>query len=97
MDDVIFEEFKGTGNMEIHLDRKLSEKRIFPAIDIYKSGTRKDELLLTPRERDAALAIRRSLTSNPQDVTESIINSIVRTKSNEEFIQKLKIKRPIQK
>lgn len=83
--------------MEIHLDRKLSEKRIFPAIDIYKSGTRKDELLLTPRERDAALAIRRSLTSNPQDVTESIINSIVRTKSNEEFIQKLKIKRPIQK
>ena len=97
MDDVIFEEFKGTGNMEIHLDRKLSEKRIFPAIDIYKSGTRKDELLLTPRERDAALAIRRSLTSNPQDVTESIINSIMRTKSNEEFIQKLKIKRPIQK
>ena len=97
MDDVIFEEFKGTGNMEIHLDRKLSEKRIFPAIDIYKSGTRKDELLLTLRERDAALAIRRSLTSNPQDVTESIINSIVRTKSNEEFIQKLKIKRPIQK
>ena len=83
--------------MEIHLDRKLSEKRIFPAIDIYKSGTRKDELLLTPRERDAALAIRRSLTSNPQDVTENIINSIVRTKSNEEFIQKLKIKRPIQK
>ena len=59
MDDVIFEEFKGTGNMEVHLDRKLSEKRIFPAIDINKSGTRREDLLLTPKERDAVFALER--------------------------------------
>ena len=93
MDDVIFEEFKGTGNMEVHLDRKLSERRIFPAIDIYKSGTRKDELILTPKEREAAWAIRRSLNNNPQEVTETIINNIVRTENNEQFIQAMKIKR----
>ena len=93
MDDVIFEEFKGTGNMEVHLDRKLSERRIFPAIDIYKSGTRKDELILSPAERDAAWAIRRSVNSNPQDVTENVINSIIRTKTNAEFIQKMKIRK----
>lgn len=93
MDDVIFEEFKGTGNMEVHLDRKLSERRIFPAIDIYKSGTRKDELILSSAERDAAWAIRRSVNTNPQDVTESVINNIIRTKTNEEFIQKMKIRK----
>ncbi len=93
MDDVIFEEFKGTGNMEVHLDRKLSERRIFPAIDIYKSGTRKDELILSPAERDAAWAIRRSVNNNPQDVTENVINSIIRTKTNAEFIQKMKIRK----
>ena len=88
MDDVIFEEFKGTGNMEVHLDRRLSERRIFPAIDIYKSGTRKDELILDKAERDAAWAIRRSLNTNPQEITENIISGIIRTENNEEFIKK---------
>ncbi len=93
MDDVIFEEFKGTGNMEVHLDRRLSERRIFPAIDIYKSGTRKDELILDPKERDAAWAIRRSLNNNPQEITETVITNIIRTKNNEEFISRLKTKK----
>ncbi len=90
MDDVIFEEFKGTGNMEVHLDRRLSERRIFPAIDIYKSGTRKDELILDSAEKEASWAIRRSLNSNPQEITENIISNIVRTKNNLEFIQRLR-------
>ena len=90
MDDVIFEEFKGTGNMEIHLDRKLSEKRIFPAIDIYKSGTRKEELLLTPRQKDAVWHLRRIMSRDQsQDVAEKIISSLVKTSSNNEFIDNL--------
>lgn len=90
MDDVIFEEFKGTGNMEVHLDRKLSERRIFPAIDIYKSGTRKEELLLTPPEREAVWSIRRSLGKDQsQDVTEKILSRLVRTKTNREFIESI--------
>jgi len=94
MDDVIFEEFKGTGNMEIHLDRKLSERRIFPAIDIYKSGTRKDELILNPKEKEAAWSIRRTLNSSQgTDVIENIISGIVRTKTNEEFLANLKFKK----
>lgn len=91
MDDVIFEEFKGTGNMEVHLDRRLSERRIFPAIDIYKSGTRKDELILSPAEKEASWAIRRSLNNNPQEITENIINNIIRTQSNDEFIKRLRM------
>ena len=94
MDDVIFEEFKGTGNMEVHLDRKLSERRIFPAIDIYKSGTRKDELILTPKEREASWNIRRSLSSSMgTEVVENIISNIVRTKTNDEFISRMKVKK----
>ncbi len=93
MDDVIFEEFKGTGNMEIHLDRRLSEKRIFPAIDIYKSGTRKDDLIMNKEEREAAWAIRHSNNSGGQDLTEKIIHNIRRTSSNEEFINSMIIKR----
>lgn len=90
MDDVIFEEFKGTGNMEIHLDRKLSEKRIFPAIDIYKSGTRKEELLLTPRQKDAVWYLRRIMSRDQnQDVAEKILSSLVKTRSNAEFIDAL--------
>ena len=88
MDDVIFEEFKGTGNMELHLDRKLQEKRIFPAIDINKSGTRKEELLQTPKELEAVWAVRRELSSQTtQDVTEQLINNLIRTKDNEEFVE----------
>jgi len=89
MDDVIFEEFKGTGNMELHLDRRLSEKRIFPAVDIAKSGTRKEELLQTQKELEAVWAIRRDLSSNltAQEVTEQLINTLIRTKNNEEMIE----------
>lgn len=87
MDDVIFEEFKGTGNMEIHLDRRLQEKRIFPAIDIAKSGTRKEEFLLSRQELETMWRIRRAFADrNAADVTENIINWIVRTKNNEEFV-----------
>lgn len=87
MDDVIFEEFKGTGNMELHLDRKLSEKRVFPAVDIVKSGTRKEELLQTQKELEAVWSIRREFSSqNTQEVTEQIINSLIRTKNNDEWI-----------
>lgn len=90
MDDVIFEEFKGTGNMEVHLDRKLSEKRIFPAIDINKSGTRREELLLTPEELKVVFQLRKSMSSmNSVEMTEQLISQIIRTKTNSEFIEKL--------
>ncbi len=90
MDDVIFEEFKGTGNMEVHLDRKLSEKRIFPAIDINKSGTRREDLLLEGKELDTVFALRKALNSMPvADVTEQIITQMVQTKNNKEFLDKM--------
>lgn len=90
MDDVIFEEFKGTGNMEVHLDRKLSERRIFPAIDINKSGTRREDLLLTPREKDTVFALRKAMNSmSVADVTEQVINHMTRTKDNNEFIEEM--------
>ena len=92
MDDVIFEEFKGTGNMEVHLDRGLSEKRIFPAIDINKSGTRREELLLTKQELDTVFALRKAMSSmSISDVTEELIDEMVSTKNNEEFIEKMSI------
>ena len=91
MDDVIFEEFKGTGNMEVHLDRSLSEKRIFPAININKSGTRREEKLLTPEELKTVFSLRKALSSKPvSEVTEQLINLMLATKNNEEFIQKIK-------
>lgn len=87
MDDVIFEEFKGTGNMEVHLDRRLQEKRVFPAVDIAKSGTRKEELLLDQSELEAIWSIRKAFGSrNPVEVTETIIGHLVKTESNKEFI-----------
>jgi len=87
MDEVIYEEFKGTGNMEIHLDRRLSEKRIFPAVDISKSGTRREELLLSQKELQGVYAIRKHLSDGrPDRVTELIINDLMRTNSNDEFI-----------
>ena len=90
MDDVIFEEFKGTGNMEVHLDRKLSEKRIFPAIDINKSGTRREDLLLTKPEMETVFALRKALNNLPvADVTEQIITQMTQTKNNKEFIEKM--------
>ena len=90
MDDVIFEEFKGTGNMEVHLDRKLSEKRIFPAIDINKSGTRREDLLLSKEELETVFALRKAMNSMPvSDVTEQILNLMTQTKSNKEFLLKI--------
>nr|WP_026486849.1 transcription termination factor Rho [Caldanaerobius polysaccharolyticus] len=91
MDDVIFEEFKGTGNMELHLDRKLSERRIFPAIDIYKSGTRREELLLSSRELEATWLIRKAMaTTPPAEIMELLINRLMKTKDNSEFIEGIK-------
>ena len=87
MDDVIYEEFKGTGNMELHLDRKLSEKRIFPAIDINRSGTRREELLLSQKELEGIWTIRKAMSNmGTADVTEMIVNRLTSTKTNEEFI-----------
>ncbi len=92
MDDVIFEEFKGTGNMEIHLDRRLSEKRIFPAIDLAKSGTRKEELLLSASELEGMWGIRKLLSNTDNaDATENILSMLVRTSSNKEFIEQLNL------
>lgn len=91
MDEVIFEEFKGTGNMELHLDRKLSEKRIFPAISLNKSGTRREDLLMDQDELEAIWAMRRAMANRPAaDVTEEIIENLAHTKSNKDFIQIIK-------
>ncbi|MDY5845292.1 MAG: transcription termination factor Rho [Bariatricus sp.] len=91
MDDVIYEEFKGTGNMEIVLDRKLSEKRIFPAIDIPKSGTRREDLLLTREEQEAVDIMRRALNGMKQDeAVDNILNMFDRTQNNAEFVQMVK-------
>ena len=91
MDDVIYEEFKGTGNMELVLDRKLSEKRIFPAIDIPKSGTRRDDLLLTKEEQEAVYLMRRALNGMKSDeAVDNILNMFDRTKNNDEFVQMAK-------
>ena len=92
MDDVIFEEFKGTGNMEVVLDRKLSERRILPAIDINKSGTRREDLLLTKSELDTVFAMRKAMNSNNMqvsEITEQVIAQMVATKNNKEFIEKM--------
>lgn len=89
MDDMIFEEFKGTGNMEVHLDRRLQERRIFPAIDIYKSGTRKEDLLLSYEEKEVAFAIRKNMNrdGNIESITETLINMLSKTKNNKEFME----------
>ena len=99
MDDVIYEEFKGTGNMEIHLDRRLSERRVWPAIDIAKSGTRREELLLSPETLKKSWLLRRMIglmnsQHNPDnktssDVVEKIFNRLKATKTNQEFLEKL--------
>ncbi len=86
MDDVIFEEFKGTGNMEIHLDRKLVDKRVFPAIDIIKSGTRKEELLHTKEDLNRIWVLRKVLNPlSPVEAMELLIDKLNKTKSNAEF------------
>ena len=91
MDDVIFEEFKGTGNMELHLDRKLSEKRIFPAINLNKSGTRREDLLMNQEELEAIWSMRRAMANfGAQEVTETIIDNLAHTRNNADFIQIIK-------
>lgn len=92
MDDVIFEEFKGTGNMELHLDRKLSEKRIFPAIDINKSGTRREELLLSQKELESVYAVRKAMSNmGTAEVTEILINRLLQTRTNDDFVKSINI------
>ena len=91
MDDVVYEEFKGTGNMEMILDRKLSEKRIFPAIDLAKSGTRREDLLLNSEELEAINIMRRALNGmKPDEATDRILDMFSRTRSNNEFVQMVK-------
>ena len=91
MDDVVYEEFKGTGNMELVLDRNLSEKRIFPAVDIQKSGTRREDLLLSREELDAVYIMRKGLSGmKSDDAVENILNMFVQTKNNREFVQNIK-------
>ncbi len=92
MDDVIFEEFKGTGNMEIHLDRRLQEKRVFPAIDLAKSGTRKEELLLTGPELEGTWGVRKILSvGDSTEATENLLSMLVKTSSNKEFIDQINL------
>ncbi len=91
MDDVVYEEFKGTGNMEMVLDRKLSEKRMFPAIDIPKSSTRRDDLLLSEDEQEAMNIMRKALNSlKPEEAVEKILDMFSKTRNNAEFVQMVK-------
>ena len=93
MDDIIYEEFKGTGNMEIHLDRRLSERRVFPAIDIYKSGTRKEELLLDSDQLNAVTKIRQAMGElSTREVTEIMLNLLQNTESNDEFVRLVELR-----
>lgn len=88
MDEVIYEEFKGTGNMELHLDRSLAERRIFPALDIRRSGTRKEELLIEPKQLDRLWAIRKTF-SDSHDFGERFLKKLGQTETNEEFFEQL--------
>jgi transcription termination factor Rho len=91
LDDVVYEEFKGTGNMELFLDRRLQERRVFPAIDLAKSGTRREDLLLTREEQEAVNNMRRSLVSQKsEEAGEAILNMFSRTRSNRELVQLLR-------
>ncbi|MCL6592836.1 MAG: transcription termination factor Rho, partial [Alicyclobacillus sp.] len=92
MDDVIYEEFKGTGNMELHLDRRLAEKRVFPALDIRRSGTRREELLQPKAMLEKVWAIRKSMGDN-QDFTELFIRKFKHYKTNEEFLNSLELQK----
>jgi transcription termination factor Rho len=92
MDEVIFEEFKGTGNMELHLDRRLVDKRVWPAIDVNRSGTRKEELLLDPEELRRVYILRKVLSDmNPVEAMELLTNRMARTKSNAEFLMSMNL------
>ena len=91
MDDLIYEEFKGTGNMELHLNRKLSDRRVFPAIDISRSGTRQEELLYGKELLPKIMTVRRMLETQPEEErTESFLNVLSKTEDNDEFLEKFK-------
>ena len=91
MDDVVFEEFKGTGNMELVLDRRLSERRVFPAINIPRSGTRREDLLLEPEELEAMYSIRKAIGSaKSEEATEQILEMLRRSENNAEFIRMIR-------
>ena len=91
MDDVVFEEFKGTGNMELVLDRNLSERRVFPAIDLPKSSTRREDLLLSQNEQEAVTIMRRALNGmKSEEATERIVQMFTQTKNNVEFLEQIK-------
>jgi len=90
MDDIIFEEFKGTGNMELHLDRKLSDRRVFPAIDLLKSGTRREELLLSEDEMNGEYQVRKMLAGRQQEMYEQLISLMTKTNDNQDFFSRLK-------
>ncbi|GMA57521.1 hypothetical protein GCM10025858_20240 [Alicyclobacillus sacchari] len=96
MDDVIYEEFKGTGNMELHLDRKLAEKRVFPSLDIRRSGTRREEALMPKEELEKVWAIRKSMGDN-QDFTEMFLRKFKHYKTNKEFLDSLSLNRPAER
>ena len=90
MDDVIFEEFKGTGNMEINLDRRLSDRRVYPAVDILRSGTRKEELLLSKRELDRTWVLRKVLQQmSPVEAMELLRDKMMKTPNNEQFLSSM--------
>jgi transcription termination factor Rho len=92
MDDVIFEEFKGTGNSELHLDRRLVEKRVYPAIDVNRSGTRKEDLLLSPEELQKVAILRRVLADmHPVEAMELLVNRAKKTKTNYEFLMSMNL------
>jgi transcription termination factor Rho len=91
MDDVVYEEFKGTGNMELVLDRRLQERRVFPAIDLIKSGTRREDLLLDPEELEAATNMRRALNGlKAEEAAENVLSMFAKTKTNKELVQVLR-------
>ena len=91
MDDVVYEEFQGTGNMDMVLDRKLSEKRVFPAIDLPKSGTRREDLLLTPEELEAINVIRKSFTSlKPEEAVDEVIDLFSKSRNNRDFVEMMR-------
>ncbi|MFI3229890.1 MAG: transcription termination factor Rho, partial [Bacillota bacterium] len=92
MDDVVYEEFKGTGNMEVHLDRRLAERRIFPAIDLYRSGTRREELLLNREELECAILIRKMMSGGDNiDATENLVEKIISTSNNSDLYKIIKL------
>ena len=91
MDDVIYEEFKGTGNAEVHLSRELAERRVFPAIDVKRSGTRKEEILLEPHVLEAVWKVRNTMKGDGLETSEQIVKQLRETKSNKDFIKRIEL------